>query len=94
MRSSALRIERALEKGRVNRTDRLQAFNGQSRREGHAVLFGDADIERSFGKLFERRANASTVRHRGGQGHDLLILLHQLAERVTENLRIRRRLRW
>src|SRR5437660_3221087 len=75
-------IEGALKKGRVDRADRLQAFNGQSRGKSYAVLFRNADIERSFGKLFERCANAGAVRHRGCQGHDLLILLHQLAERV------------
>ena len=86
-------IERALQKRRVDRADRLQAFNGQSRGKSHAVLFGDTDIERAFGKSFERRANAGAVRHRGCQRHDTLVLLHQFAERLTKNLRIRRRLR-
>ena len=44
-------IVRALQKSRVNGDDRLHALARQSRRESHAVLFGDADVEIALREL-------------------------------------------
>ncbi len=56
------------------------------------MLLGNADVERTFRKLLERRANAGAVRHRGSQRHDRRILLHQLSERVAEDRSVSRNL--
>src|SRR5438067_1658437 len=47
----------ALQEGRVDRGERLEAFRGKPRREGHAMLLGDADVEatlrKALGELVE-----------------------------------------
>ena len=35
----------ALQEGRIDRDERLEAFGGQAGGEGHRVLLGDADVE-------------------------------------------------
>src|SRR6267154_2929232 len=86
-------IKGALQKGRVNRADRLQSFAGQPGRKSHAMLFSYADIERAFGKSFQRQRNSGAVGHGSGQSDDLLVLLHQLAQGFAKDLRVSRRLR-
>ena len=55
------------------------------------MLFSDTNVKCSFRKLFERRTDACTIGHRRGQRHYLLVLFHQLAKRIPENLSIRGR---
>src|SRR6476659_5613135 len=70
-------IEAALKKRRIDCANGFETLARQTRRKRDAVLFGDADVERSLGKLLERFANSGAVRHRGRQRDDLWILLHQ-----------------
>src|SRR5215213_3840059 len=81
-------IETALQECRVNRTHGLQSFARHSRCKRDAVLLGDANVERTIGKLLERGTNAGAVRHRGSQRHDFRILLHELGKRVAKHGRV------
>ena len=40
----------ALQEGRIDRAERLEALGGEARGEGDCVLLGDADIEGAIGK--------------------------------------------
>ena len=82
-------IKSALKESGIDRANRFQAFTRHSGGKGHAMLFGDAHIKRSFGKLLQRVADAGAVRHRRGQGNDLFVLLHQLAQACCQKLRCR-----
>src|SRR6185312_6025356 len=77
-------IEGSLQEGRINGANRNQPFTRHAGCEGDAMLFSNANVERSLGKLFERLAHSCSIRHRGGKCHHLLVLLHQLNERLAE----------
>jgi hypothetical protein len=44
-------------------------------RKGHAVLLGDADVETTIGKFLGEEIKPGSRRHRGRDGHDLVVLL-------------------
>ena len=44
----------ALQKGRIDRGERLHALGGEAGGEGHRVLLGDADIEAAFREFLAR----------------------------------------
>ncbi len=56
----------ALQEGRVDRHDRLQAFAGESRGEGDGVLLGDADVEIACGEFLGEARQAGTLAHGRG----------------------------
>ena len=64
----------ALQEGRVDGGERLQAFGREARREGYAVLLGDADVEAAVGKFLGEQVEPGARRHRGGDGDDLVVL--------------------
>ena len=81
----------ALQEGRVDRGERLQALGRESGGEGHAVLLGDADVEAAVGKFLGEQVEAGAGRHRGGDGDDLVVLPRLLDQRLGEHLGIGRR---
>src|ERR1043165_675924 len=85
-------VEAALNKRRIDRADGFESFTRKPGGKRDAVLFGDADVERTFRKFLERSADAGAVRHRGSQCHDLRVFLHQLRERVAEGSGVSRNL--
>jgi hypothetical protein len=54
---------------------RLHAFGRQPGGEGHAMLFGDADIEGALGEGFLEQIDAGARRHGGGDGDDAFVFL-------------------
>ena len=81
----------ALQEGRVDGGERLEAFGREPRGERHAVLLGDADIESALGKFLLELVDAGARRHRRGDGDDLRILARFLDQAFAVNLLIRRR---
>ena len=65
----------ALQEGRIDRRERLEAFGGEAGREGDGVLLGDADIEGALGELLAEQVEPGARRHRRGDGDDLVVLL-------------------
>ena len=63
----------ALQKGRIDRGERLEAFGGKPGGEGHRMLLGDADIEAALGKPSAKRIEPGARRHRRGDGDDLVV---------------------
>ena len=64
----------ALQEGRVDRAERLEALGGEARGEGHGVLLGDADVEDAVGKGLAEACRAPVPeRHGGGDGDDLVV---------------------
>jgi len=63
----------ALQEGRVDRGERLEAFAGQPGREGHAVLFGDGDVEGTLGKALGELVDAGARRHGRGNRADTVV---------------------
>ncbi len=61
----------ALQEGRIDRRERLEAFGRQPGGKGHGVLLGDADVEGALGKLLLEQVEAGARRHRRGDGDDL-----------------------
>ena len=68
-------IVSALQERRVDRDKRLVALRRQPRREGHAVLLGDADVEGAIGKCLGKDVDAGARRHGGGDGDDAVVFL-------------------
>ncbi len=85
----------ALQEGRVDGGERLEAFGGEPGREGDAVLLGDADVEAAVGKFLGEQVEAGARRHGGGDGDDLVVLLRLLDQALGVDLGVggRRRLR-
>ena len=76
----------ALQEGRINRAEGLEAFRRQPRREGHRVLFGDADIEKALRIGLGEKVEAGSRGHGGGDRNDPRVLGGFLDQRVAENL--------
>ena len=77
----------ALQEGRIDRTERLEALDRETGSKGHGVLLGDADIEHAAREAGGELVEAGARRHGGGDGDDLLVLLgladQRLARRPT-----------
>ena len=67
-------IVAALQEGRIDCAERLEAFGGEARGEGHRVLLGDADVERAFREGVAENVEPGAVRHRGGHSDDEFVL--------------------
>src|SRR5919205_1423191 len=85
-------VEATLKERGVDRANGFESFTREAGSKSDAVLLGDADVERTFRKLLERRAHAGAIRHRRSQRYNFRILLHQLSERVAEDCRVGRNL--
>ena len=78
----------ALQKGRVDRGERLETFGRKACGEGDAVLLGDAHVEAALRKFLGKEIKAGPRRHRGGNGDDLVVLLRFLDQRFCIDLRV------
>ena len=76
----------ALQEGRVDRGERLEAFGRKPGGEGHAVLLGDADVEGAVGKFLLEQVEAGARRHRRGDGDDLVVLARFLDQAFAIDL--------
>ena len=83
----------ALQEGRIDGRERLEAFRGQARGEGHAVLLGDADVEGALGELLGEQVEPGARRHGCGDGNDLVVLARLLDQALGEHLGVGRRVR-
>ena len=81
----------ALQEGRVDRDERLDAFGGQTRGEGDRMLLGDADVEGSLRKRLAENVDAGARGHRRGDADDLVILLGFLDQAVAQHAGVGRR---
>ncbi len=81
----------ALQEGRIDRRERLEALRGEAGREGHCVLLGDADIEGALGELLLELVEPGAGRHRRGDGDDPVVLARFFDQRVAEHLGVLRR---
>ena len=74
-----------LQERRIDRAERSHTLRGEARGEGHRVLLGNADIERSLriglGELVETGAR----RHRGGDRADRIVTRSLSHQRLREN---------
>ena len=76
----------ALQEGRIDRRERLDALGGEAGGEGHGVLLGDADVEAALGKALGEQVEPGAGRHGGGDGDDLLVVLGLGDQRLGEDL--------
>ena len=83
----------ALQEGRIDRRERLEAFGREAGGEGHRVLLGDADIEGALRERLLEQVEAGAGRHGGGDGDDLVVLLRFLDQALGEHLGVGRRVR-
>ena len=65
----------ALQEGGVDRAERLVAFGGKARGEGHRMLLGDADVKGAIRERLVEDVDAGARRHGRGDGDDLVVLL-------------------
>src|SRR5262249_61142374 len=74
-----------LQEGRIDRNEWLVPLRREARREGDSVLLGNSDIEGSLRKRLGENVDASTARHRRGNGDDLVVLFGFLHQAFAEN---------
>ncbi len=63
----------ALQEGRVDGGERLEALRRQAGRESHRVLLGDADVEGALRKALAENVDAGAARHGRRDGDDALV---------------------
>ena len=78
-------VEGALQEGGVDGAEGLVTLGGETRREQHGVLFGDAHIEVLIGMVRLEAVETGAVGHGGGDGHHFGIVVGQLHQRVGED---------
>ena len=83
----------ALQERRVDGRKRLEPLGSQPAGERHRVLLGDPDVEGALGKLLGEEVEARAVRHRRGDGDDLVVLPRLGDEALGEHARVGRRVR-
>ena len=76
----------ALQEGRIDRRERLEAFGRQPPAEGHRVLLGDPDVEAAVGELLLEQIEPGARRHRRGDRDDLVVLARLLDQALAEHL--------
>ena len=81
----------ALQEGRINRAKRLPPTGGQTRAEGHRVLFGNAHIKGALGEPRAKDVQPGAIGHGGGDGDDLGVHLGLGDQRFGKDLGVGRR---
>ena len=81
----------ALQEGRIDGGERLEAFGGKPAAERYCVLLGDADIEAAVGKFLLEQIEPRARRHRRGDGDDLVVLARFLDQALGEYFGVLRR---
>ena len=79
-----------LQEGRIQRTEGLHALGRQTSREGHRMLFGDADIKHPVRETRLHLVDASAGRHRRSDGNDPVVGLGLGDQAVGEDRSIAR----
>src|ERR1019366_9223067 len=74
----------ALQEGRIDGGERLEALGGEPAAEGHRVLLGNADIAAAVGELLLEQIEPGARRHRRGYGDDLVVLARLLDQALAE----------
>ena len=69
----------------VDGDDRAEPAHGHAGGGGDRVLLGDADVEAAVGEPLAERQQAGRVGHGRGDGHELGMLLAQLARCASVN---------
>ena len=64
----------ALQERGVDGREGLIALGGQTGRESHSMLFGNADVEEAPGEPLGELAETGAVGHRRGQGDDFVVV--------------------
>ena len=82
----------ALEEGRVDGAERLDALDGEAGGEGHRVLLRNPDVIRPLGEAFAEAVDAGAARHRRGDRHHRAVVGGDVDERVGEDGGVRRAL--
>ena len=77
-------IERSLQEGRVDRAEGLVSLGGEAGGEEHRVLLGDADVEVARGVPGAEEVECRSVRHRRGDGDDLVIAVGKLGQALRK----------
>ncbi len=80
----------ALEEGGVDRRKRPHPLGSQARREGHRVLFGNADIEGAGRVCLGKLVDAGAARHGGSDRANPVVGFSQLGQRQAEHVLIGR----
>ena len=83
----------ALQKGRVNRGKRFEAFAGQTGGEGYRMLLSDADIKTAFRIFLRKFIQPRTRRHGSGNGDNLIVTCRFIHQRLGKYAGITRRRR-
>ena len=81
----------ALQERRIDCTKRAHALRGQSRGEGNAMLFGNANVKGAIRVRGGEFVNAGSAGHRGGDRHNARISVSNFCKRFTKDILIRRR---
>ena len=81
----------ALQEGGIHRAEGFHPRRGETRAEGHAVLFGDAHVEAAAGVAFGEKVEAGAIGHGSGHGADLVILGGLGQQAIGENAGVARR---
>jgi hypothetical protein len=82
----------ALQEGRVDGAERLEALAGEAGRERDGVLLGDPDVEAAVGEAAEEVVKPRAAAHGGVDGDDLAVLLGLGDERLGEVVGVGQRL--
>ncbi len=76
----------ALQEGRIDGGERLEAFGGEPGGEGHRVLLGDADVEAALGEDLGEAVEPGAGRHGRGDGDDLVVGARLLDQALANTL--------
>src|SRR5690606_36599499 len=76
----------ALEEGRVDRANGLDAFGGETGGEEDGVFLGDADVEELFRSRGGEVREAGAAGHRAGDTDYAGVLFGETSERVAEDV--------
>ena len=86
-------VEGAVDEGRVDGDDGVQAAVGEASGRRDRVLFGDAHVEDAVRVLLGELVQPGRAQHRGGDPHEAVVTIGKPHELIGEHARPRRRTR-
>jgi hypothetical protein len=75
----------SLQEGGVDRGHGLHSLRGESGREGHGVLLGDADVVEAARELLCKPVETGSVGHGGGDADDAMVFPGETDQRLGED---------